>query len=351
MTFRSTMIVAACLAGLAPIQARANAIQAFATGNLRVNPTTNEGLAAKATGEVCGYAEVGGVRALKAQRLFFGGNPGKEDDCFISFATEPLKSNVGTLAGRGFSAPKFPPPQPGTGSNDAVDVHKVAANSTDSFGSAEWKASESLLRIVDGIDITFVIGRTSLLTATANVVNTGPKPPGGTAAAEALDPWFFTPDVDTMLSLQVSLEDVHLLAESDAQGGAIAQLETFGLFGFGSQVGDNVMASWNFSQSVLDNGSFDLASDMLLNMSIPLAGGNTYWMTDTLRAGAVAPVSTSEPSTIWLMLFGAVGVVLSNLFNTISIKREQNGSLRSSSLARAWRRSAIRRFAFHRKAA
>ena len=286
---RALVLLAIFLAIPSGLTAGPLGVSAFATGRSDVTIRTNDFLAPAATGDVCAYAEAGGTVAGPANRTV--PPPPPSVNCGVAFTSSPL-STLGILQpGQAINAvPKFPAPF-GTGAFSGIGLTIASPNLTTSTASATWNSTEAGIIFVD---------RSARMNARARVTNAGPKPPGGTAASESTDPWFFSFSSDTLFDLTVDLFDVELTTQTVDPGGALAGIEAVGALGSGSQVGQNVIASWAFASLVENNNSSTPPAMILFDEAIPLRAGS-YWLTAELRTVArVAP----EPASLLMVLVG-----------------------------------------------
>ena len=106
------------------------------------------------------------------------------------------------------------------------------------------------------------------------------------STSEVFDPWIFTPDEDTLLTLDVSLADVMMTVQGVSPFYGGTTLEAFGAFGVGDAPGTSILGSWDYFMEVDNNASFSASSIPVFSMDIPLTAGLTYWMADDLETAA-----------------------------------------------------------------
>ncbi|MGH8672142.1 MAG: PEP-CTERM sorting domain-containing protein [Burkholderiales bacterium] len=130
------------------------------------------------------------------------------------------------------------------------------------------------------------------------------------ATAETFDPWIFTPDEDTLVTLDITLEDVNMMAQSeDSDLISAAAIEAFGAFGMGGVPGENVLGSWDFFKEIV-NSSFAASTMSLFHLEdFLLEEGTQYWLTADLETAAtVGLVTIPEPSSFGLLAIGMVSM-------------------------------------------
>jgi hypothetical protein len=184
-------------------------------------------------------------------------------------------------------AAKFPAP---IKADAAIQAGAASGHTGFTAASGEFVSSETS---VAGV----VLFRSAKLTSNAEVpTETGQT---GVATAQTFDPWIFTPQSDTMLTLQVILQDVHLQADP----GTAAILLVDGAFGEGSTPGQNTLLTFNEGSFIgVTNGTLDISSRVLVdNTGSPftLLSEDTYWLTADIEAGAAGAVP--EPSSLLLL--------------------------------------------------
>ncbi len=130
--------------------------------------------------------------------------------------------------------------------------------------------------------------RSAILTSRAEVdVSKGPS---GIATAQTYDCWIFTPESDTLLTLQIALQGAHL--QTNAESAFILLAE--GAFGVLSVPGENVEQTFNEGSFIrATNGTLDISSCGLFDNTgsrFLLLAGDTYWITPDIEVGAAGAV-------------------------------------------------------------
>jgi hypothetical protein len=275
---RLSFLLAVVLAVSASL-ANADAI-AISSGNMVVTARTNNiFLRATATGSWCVNSQADGIRN-QIYSATPGGLPPKscQSVFFIKDEARSAQSvffnyyNRRVFFGAGPPAPiaKFPAPVDESATSDSAAV----GSSTRAFSG--FKSSEGF---------PF---KSAKLTAHASV-NISKVNASGLATAETFDPWFFTPEEDTVLTLEVSLNDVTMNAQADSPLFSATTLEAFGSFGIGDVTGMSVLASWDFFKEVDNNSSFSSSEAIpVFRMELQLTAGVTYWMLDEIETAATS---------------------------------------------------------------
>jgi hypothetical protein len=266
-------------------------IAALSTGQLVVNTSSSIFLPATATGNACVTGVLGGSPALAADFTSpavtptgFGGPAGCVNRFLVRSARQPsifftyydLKNYTGYEGNT--PAAKFPAP---VSADDLIQAQgpPVQNSSVFTYAAGSFTSSETA---VGGT----VLFRRASLTAKSEVDLTNGQT--GIATAMTFDPWIFTPESDTLLTLQVFLQNVNLQAIST--GASILLVD--GAFGMGSVPGQNVLALFTEGSFIgVTGGTLNIPSRTLFdNTGSPflLLAGDTYWMTEDIETGAAA---------------------------------------------------------------
>src|ERR1700722_10942179 len=242
MNYPTTCIL--CFLLMAGFSLRASTIP-LTEGSLEVQTSTSIFVSAAATGDACVTGELGGAAATAALYVSptpaaatgFGAAVGCTNKFFVPSANQPsifytlydLKNYNGFEGNT--PAAKFPAP---VTADDRVQAKGPLVQGSSVFTNAEGLFSSSQTS-VGGV----VLFRSAKLTSQAQVDTSNGQT--GIATAETYDPWFFTPESDSYLTLQVNLQDVDL----EADAGTASILLVQGAFGLGSIPGENIMATFN----------------------------------------------------------------------------------------------------------
>ncbi len=293
---------------LAVFPAEALAASAISSGTEVVGVGASIFSPAAATGSWCVGAEVDGV-ANNGYAYTPGGGP--EIPCtsvfFIKNGARSAQSwfykyyDRRTFNGVGPPAPiaKFPAPVTVSGNSSASGFPPGSSTGDIANARGSFTSSQSTVRGV-------VVHRSASLRSTASVdvydANGGP----GLSTSEVFDPWIFTPDEDTLLTLDVSLADVMMTVQGVSPFYGGTTLEAFGAFGVGDAPGTSILGSWDYFMEVDNNASFSASSIPVFSMDIPLTAGLTYCMTDDLETAATVVIP--EPGVMALFATGMLAL-------------------------------------------
>ena len=251
-----------CAVSMAPT---ARAITADSVGGLRINVDTNFFLPLAATADLCASAN-------PLPTAYFGPPPVA---CGIPLAKPAIGLGV-------FNTPKFPG---GAGTTvTATEINLVVPPIVTAVASF----TSSVGVLINDADLSTV----------ANVAGAG-----GRAVALSQDPWFFTPDVDVDLHLEILLDRMLSVTGIGSGESGSASIFSHGAFGVGSTPGENPLAGWSNEMTIF-SGMFN-DSMSLIDQTFSLTAGETYWLTATLIGEAV-----TAPEPGMLAIFGFATIVL-----------------------------------------
>jgi hypothetical protein len=293
---------------LAVFPAEALAASAISSGTEVVGVGTSIFSPAGATGSWCLGAQVDGV-ANNGYAYGPGGGPASPCTSVFFIKNEARSAESWfynyydrrTFNGVGPPAPiaKFPAPVTTFGNSSASGFPPGSSTADIANAGGRFTSSQSTVRGV-------VVYRSASLRSTASVdiynANGGP----GLSTSEVFDPWIFTPDEDTVLTLDVSLADVMMSVQGASPFYGGATLEAFGAFGVGDVPGTSILGAWDYFMEVDNNSMFSASSIPVFSMEIPLTAGVEYWMTDDLETAAT--VVTPEPGVMALFATGMLAM-------------------------------------------
>jgi hypothetical protein len=293
---------------LAVFPAEALAASAISSGTEVVGVSTSVFSPAAATGSWCVGAQVDGV-ANNGYAYSAGGGPATpcRSVFFIKNEARSAQSwfynyyDRRTFDGVGPPAPiaKFPAPVTASGNSSAAGFPNGIGTADIANAGGSFTSSQTTVRGV-------VVYRSASLRSTASVVINNANGGPGLSTSEVFDPWIFTPDEDTLLTLDVSLTDVMMAVQGVSPFYGGTTLEAFGAFGVGDMPGTSILGSWDYFMEVDNNSMFSASSIPVFSMDIPLTAGVDYWMTDDLETAAT--VVTPEPGVMALFATGMLAL-------------------------------------------
>jgi hypothetical protein len=283
---------------------------AASSGTMVVGTSTNRFLPSTATGDACLTAQTENISAPGTNYVgTFGAPVGCMNDFFVKSARQPsiFYTYYDFKRYRGFEgatgAAKFPAPAMGNASLAVLDG--PVGDDTLAVANGSFSSSQSG---IGGV----VLFRSASLQSDATVTRRGANSPQGIATSRTYDPWFFFPEFDTELTLQVTLADVFVDATSDPGEASASIFQAFGAFGRGSIPGVDTLATWeeDIFLGATGNSSLRLSERTIFGNSgdpFRLLANQTYWLTAATQAGAAA---APEPASLALFGFGILSLVL-----------------------------------------